>query len=73
MTPTTGDDQDDRPAAWLQRDDGWWWAVDEYGIAWQVAAFDYVAPDSDVQAALGTIGHPIDVAPLSVVDTEADW
>ncbi|WP_028477902.1 hypothetical protein [Nocardia sp. CNY236] len=73
MTATTADDHDDRAVAWLQRDDGSWWAVDEFGIAWPVEAFALTRTDVDVQAALGTIGDPIDVAPLSVFDTEADW
>ncbi|MGW6699659.1 hypothetical protein [Nocardia sp. NPDC055049] len=63
-----------RPAAWMQRDDGSWWAVDEYGIAWPVAAF--TASDEledDVDGALAAIGQyaVVDVAPLAVTDTEA--
>ncbi|MEV6360571.1 hypothetical protein [Nocardia asteroides] len=66
-----GQDEDQhRPAAWMQRADGSWWTVDEYGIAWPVAAFTHAALDADVQAALGAIGDPVDVAPLSVVDIE---
>lgn len=61
------------PAAWMQRDDGSWWAVDAYGIAWPVAAFEISDElHADVQAALGATGDPVDVAPISVVDTEVD-
>ncbi|MFD3431177.1 hypothetical protein [Nocardia fluminea] len=65
---------DDRnpPAAWQQRDDGWY-VVDEYGIAWPVAAFGTRGElHADVQAVLGAIGDPVDVTPLSVADTEVD-
>ncbi|WP_028478072.1 hypothetical protein [Nocardia sp. CNY236] len=75
MTTTTGDGHDDGVVvvAWLQRDDGSWWAVDGFGTAWPVKASTPTLAELDahVQAALGTIGDPIDVAPLSVVDTVA--
>lgn len=69
------DDQDDRPAAWMQREDGSWWAVDEYGIAWPVAAFDAADElENDVDAVLAAIGQHavIDVEPLAVTDIEAE-
>ncbi|MGW5377417.1 hypothetical protein ACWESM_18425 [Nocardia sp. NPDC003999] len=63
--------EDNAPVGWLQRDDGSWWTVDEYGIAYPVAAF---RPDPDLdaeaQAALGPLGDPIDITPSSVVDVE---
>lgn len=67
------DDQDDRPAAWMQREDGSWWVVDEYGIPWPVAAFTYDELETDADAALAAIGQHavIDVAPLAVIDIEA--
>lgn len=57
---------------WIQRDDGSVWVLDEYGVLWPVAAFTIAELDADVQAALGALGDPVDVAPLSVVDTEVD-
>ena len=69
------DDQTPRPAAWQQRDDGSWWAIDEYGIAWPVAAFDTGAQlEADVDAALAAVEQyaVIDVAPLAVADTEVE-
>ncbi|WP_280451526.1 hypothetical protein [Nocardia cyriacigeorgica] len=68
------DDDDNvvRPAAWMQRHDGSWSVIDEYGIEWPVAAFKFDELDGDVQAALGAIGDPVDVAPLSVVDVEVE-
>lgn len=60
----------DRPAGWVQRDDGSLWALDEYGVLWPVAAFTFAELDADVQAALGAV--PVDVTPLSVIDTEVD-
>lgn len=69
------DDEDVRPAAWMQRDDGSWWAVDEYGIAWPIEAFGAADElEDDVDAVLAAIGQHaiIDVEPLAVTDTEAD-
>jgi hypothetical protein len=61
------------PPEWNRRGDGSWWAVDEYGIEWPVAAFNPLAElDADVQAALGAIGAPVDMTPVSVVDTERE-
>lgn len=59
------------PAGWVQHDDGSWWALDDYGCLHRMA-FGPVDDDLDaaVQSALGAIGDPIDVAPLSVADTE---
>ncbi len=62
----------DRPAGWVQRDDGSLWALDEYGVLWPVAAFTFAELDADVQVALGALGDVVDVAPLSVTDTEVD-
>ncbi|MBW0270799.1 hypothetical protein ATM97_07205 [Nocardia sp. MH4] len=66
------DDDQARPVAWRQRDDGSWSVIDEYGVEWPVAAFTLAELDADVQSALGAIGDPVDVAPLSVTDTEVD-
>lgn len=68
------DDRPVRPAAWQQRDDGSWWVVDDYGIAWPVAAFNTADElEDDVDAVLAAIGQyaVIDVAPLAVTDIEA--
>ncbi|APE36416.1 hypothetical protein BOX37_23575 [Nocardia mangyaensis] len=62
----------DRPAGWVQRDDGSLWVLDEYGVLWPVAAFTLAELYADVQGALGALGDPVDVTPLSVADTEAD-
>ncbi|WP_378735447.1 hypothetical protein [Nocardia brasiliensis] len=67
------DDDQARPSAWLQHDDGSWWAVDEYGIAWPVATFSTLDElEDDAEAALAAIGQHvvIDVEPLAVIDTE---
>lgn len=64
-----------RPAAWMQRDDGSWWVVDVYGIAWPVAAFDTLDElADDAEAALAAIGQHIviDVEPGAVADTEVE-
>ncbi|MFD6224357.1 hypothetical protein [Nocardia asteroides] len=67
-----GGDQD-RPAAWVQHDDGSLWVLDDYGVPWPVAAVTSLFQlDADVQAALGAIGDSVDVTALSVVDTEVD-
>lgn len=69
------DDQAERPAAWMQHDDGSWWVVDDYGIAWPVAAFSAADElENDVDAVLAAIDQyaVIDVAPLAVADTEVD-
>lgn len=67
-----GDELADQMAAgWLQHDDGSWWAVDDYGQLRQMTSAP-VDEDlhADAQAALGAVGDPIDVVPLSVADTE---
>lgn len=70
------DDDDNvvRPAAWMQRHDGSWSVIDEYGIEWPVAAFSTATElEDDVDAVLAAIGQyaVIDVEPLAVTDTEA--
>lgn len=68
------DDPPVRPTAWQQRDDGSWWVIDEYGIAWPVAAFDTAAElEDDVDAVLAALDQyaVIDVEPVAVTDTEA--
>lgn len=67
--------QVDRPAAWMQHDDGSWWVVDDYGIAWPVAAFTTLDDAEDeAEAVLAAIGQHIviDVEPGAVADTEVD-
>ncbi|MEV6323526.1 hypothetical protein AB0M45_20365 [Nocardia sp. NPDC051787] len=68
------DDQDEQLSTWMQREDGSWWEVDDYGIAHPVSTGDdeFAELDADVQAVLAAIASPrvIDVAPLQVSDTE---
>jgi hypothetical protein len=62
-----------RPAAWMQRDDGSWWVVDAYGIAWPVAAFATLdSLEDEAEAALAAIGQfaVVDVEPVAVTGTE---
>ncbi|WP_040781905.1 hypothetical protein [Nocardia pneumoniae] len=71
------DDQDERLATWMQREDGSWWEVDDYGIAHPVGTGhddEFAEIDAAAQAALAAIAppHVVDVAPLSVIDTEVD-
>lgn len=66
--------EDARPMGWLQRQDGSWSAIDEYGVDHPMTLGPCVENelDADVRAALDVIGQPrvIDVAPLRVSDTE---
>jgi hypothetical protein len=69
------DDRAERPAAWMQHEDGSWWVVDEFGIAWPVDAFTTADDaDADAEAVLTAIGQHIviDVEPGAVADTEVE-
>ncbi|WP_433680692.1 hypothetical protein [Nocardia sp. CA-119907] len=57
---------DDEGYSYLQRDDGSWSLVDSDG--WEV---EFAEPDADVLSAIAAaMRAPIDVDPLSVVDSE---
>jgi len=65
------EDQGDEPAAWMQRDDGSWCAVDEYGVVHALEGPDLDELDDGTRMVLYPV-VTVDVAPTSVVDTEVE-
>ncbi|MEV0293333.1 hypothetical protein [Nocardia sp. NPDC050710] len=64
-----GEPVDESPMGWLQRGDGSWWAVDEFGVTHPVTlGLETDEVDADVVAALAAIGQyvAIDVDPLHI-------
>ncbi|WP_054812123.1 hypothetical protein [Nocardia arizonensis] len=66
------DEQDHDLTGWLQHDDGSWSVVDEFGTVHPIEGGPGYVELDDAQPALGALGDPVDVMPLSVVVVEVE-